>query len=460
MKIELLSGKNIEERIRNVAAAGKLSRTKGDVFEVLDSCEVYEKNLGLIKRIIGMGHKSIMEHDYFVFALANVSPIVEQTIISYRLTSFTIKSGREVDFRNVGYYIPTFKDKDNKLLPNQDKLVEQYKQHMDFLFKEYGILVDAGVKEEDARFVLPYSFNTNIIMGLDARELEKMTSECLYGKISHLDEVRELGEELLKIIDKYIPYLKEHINSKNVDSKDWYDKYYITKKIKTFDKVNLINYTHNIDDEIIESSIMYHQQVSKRTAKSILRKLAKENGKIKEEIMHDISNAHEQREFEQVAFQFEIPISLIILKHLTRHRMQSILIPNFVPMWNLENYQIPPSIKKVSLDRYQEIHKINLNVYKKFKKLGVRDADLVYFYLCGHYVNIITTINGRELEWISRMRCCTKAQWEIRNIAHEMVKQVKEVAPLYGKCLGSVCDVYNVCPEGKESCGRVKCTEK
>ena len=52
MKIELIGGCNKEEletRIQKVAAAGKLSRFKGNVFEVLESCNNYEKNLNLIK---------------------------------------------------------------------------------------------------------------------------------------------------------------------------------------------------------------------------------------------------------------------------------------------------------------------------------------------------------------------------------------------------------------------------
>lgn len=460
MKVELLNGKNIAERIKTVAAAGKLSRTKGNVFEVLESCDVYEKNIGLVNRIIGMGHKSIMEHDYFVFALGDVSPIIEQTIISYRLTSFTIKSGREVDFRNVGYYTPIFKDKDNNILPNQDKLLKKYQKHMDYLFKEYGNLVDAGVKEEDARFVLPYSFNTNIIMGLDARELERMTNEFLYGKCSKYDEIHELGEKLFAIIEEYVPYLVSQIKEDNIAKEDWYNKYRINNKIKTYDKVNLVYSTPKIDDTILESSIMYHEQVTKTKARSILKNMLIEDPNIKEKMMEDIKNSMEQRELEQVSFQFQIPISLIILKHLTRHRMHSMLIPTFAPIWNLKNYQTPPSVKKVDEKHYQEVHKINYNVYNYFKKQNVRDEDLIYFYLCGHFVNVVTTMNGRTLEWISRMRCCTKAQWEIRNIANEMVKQVKEIAPLYSKCLGATCDVFKYCPEGRESCGKIKCVEK
>ena len=53
MKVELLCScekEELEKRIQKVAAAGKLSRFKGNVFEVLENCNDYEKNLKLIKR--------------------------------------------------------------------------------------------------------------------------------------------------------------------------------------------------------------------------------------------------------------------------------------------------------------------------------------------------------------------------------------------------------------------------
>lgn len=460
MKIELLNNQNIEDRIRVIAAAGKLSRTKGDVFDVLESCDVYEKNLGLVKRILEMGHKTIIEHDYYVFALANVSPIIEQTLISHRFTSFTIKSGRMVDFRNVGYYIPSFKDKNYKLVPNQDSLVKDYHSHMQTLFKEYGYFVDKGVKEEDARFVLPYSFNTNIIMGLDARELELMLNEFLYGKLSNIDEIKELGTKLLDIVKSDISYLEEYVNGEQHTKDDWYDKYRIGNDIVTYDKARLVDYTPNVDENIIITTIMYHEQVTREKAYELLNDMLKNNPNIIDDIMQDIVKSKQQRELEAVSFKFEVPISLIILKHFTRHRTQSLLVPDFVPMWNLENYQTPPSIKRLDEERYKEIFKLNNETYKKFRDLGVRDEDLIYFYLCGNFANVTTIMDGRTLEWISRMRCCTKAQWEIRNLLNDMVSQVREIAPSYGKTLGATCDVYGYCPEGKESCGKVKCKEK
>ena len=53
------------------------------------------------------------------------------------------------------------------------------------------------------------------------------------------------------------------------------------------------------------------------------------------------------------------------------------------------------------------------------------------------------------------MRCCNKAQWQIRFIAQEMVRQVKHVAPLIGKGLGPTCITDKYCGEGKESCGLI-----
>ena len=129
MKVELLCScekEELEKRIQKVAAAGKLSRFKGNVFEVLENCNDYEKNLKLIKRIISMGHKSIIEHDYLVFAISDVTPIIEQTIIGNRLTSFTIKSRREVDFRTAGFYTPEFRDSNLNIHPQNEQLKEKY----------------------------------------------------------------------------------------------------------------------------------------------------------------------------------------------------------------------------------------------------------------------------------------------------------------------------------------------
>ena len=158
MKLNLIGGINreqVEQMTKVVAGAGKLSRCPGTVSDVLETCDSYEKNVSFIKRVIGIGHESITDHDYLVFAIEDVSPIVEQILIEERFSSFTIKSRREVDFSNAGYYVPEFRDNNHQVLPNNKELQKMYMEHMKFLFNSYSELLELGIKKEDARFVLP-----------------------------------------------------------------------------------------------------------------------------------------------------------------------------------------------------------------------------------------------------------------------------------------------------------------
>ena len=463
MKIELLGGctkDELESRIQRVAAAGKLSRFPGNVFEVIESCDDFESNLKLVKRIIKMGHKSIIEHDYLVFALCDVTPIVEQTIIGNRLTSFTIKSRREVDFRNVRFYIPEFRNKDLEIHKDNEELKEKYVAHMKNLFNIYGDIVDTEIKVEDARFVLPYCYHSNIIMGLDARELEKLIISLRSGRLSRIQELKELGNLLYDVAKEYIPYLPSTIKMSEVTDKnefEYLESMVERPEIKIAEKTSLISYTKNADDVILESMIMYHYQCSEKKAKEILKEMLEKDPNAREKLMDNILHKEERRELEQVSFTFQIPISLAILTHLTRHRMHALLVPEFVPMWNLNNYVIPATVKakEETLKLYQKAIDVNIEEFNKFKAAGVAEEDLIYFYLGAQMLNVVTTMNARNIQWVCRQRCCNKAQWQIRYIANDIQRQVAEVAPLLGKGLGATCMTDRVCNEGRECCGLI-----
>ena len=464
MKLEKLginTREEIEKNLQIVAAAGYLSRANGTVTEVYESRQDYEANLKLARAVVGYGHTSIAEHDYLVFALEDVSPIVEQTIIGYRLTSFTIKSRRNVDFRNVGFYVPTFKDQNGNVLPNNEIIQEEYKEYMQSLFNKYGDLVDEGLPIEECRYILPYSFNSNIIMGCDCNELLRVTSDLLYGKLSHIDELKELGEKFKQMILEYAPYAEEKL------SKEAYKEYYkdqfeyldayvesdLIQNVELIPGVNMIKYTENADMEVLYSILMNRYQVSHNKAVEMLAFMETVMPDVKEQMMHSLFNSKNNRELEQVIFSFEFSISLAVLTHITRHRMHSLLVPDFVPMWNLENYVIPDSFKsKDDENYYRGIFAFNKIMVDKFREYGVRDEDLVYFYLSGNACNASTTMNARTLMWISRMRTCNKAQTEIRGIVKQMVEYASSVAPLIGTGLGPYCKVNGVCPEGKDSC--------
>ena len=67
---------------------------------------------------------------------------------------------------------------------------------------------------------------------------------------------------------------------------------------------------------------------------------------------------------------------------------------------------------------------------------------------------MVVTMNARSLINFFHHRCCTRAQWEIRDLADQMLALVKDVAPTLFKKAGPSC-VAGPCPEGKMTCGRM-----
>ena len=137
--------------------------------------------------------------------------------------------------------------------------------------------------------------------------------------------------------------------------------------------------------------------------------------------------------------------------------MHSLLVPEFLPLWDFNNYVIPESINSRSelKNTFLSAQRINISKLNYFKFMDVANEDLIYFYLGCQMLNVITTMNARSLKWILSLRTCNKAQWQIRNIAREIKKQVGVISPLLNKGLGASCMTDLVCNEGKECCGLV-----
>lgn len=457
-------------RVQKVSTSGRLSRFVGDVFEVLGMTneKTFEQNTNFAKRVISMGHDSITDHDYLVFAIKDVSPVIEQTIIAERFSSFTIKSRREVDFSNVGFYTPDFHDKDGNVLENNEMIKNIYQKYMNSLFEVYSKFVDAGVPKEDARFVLPYCYHSNIIMGIDAHTLKDMIIKYTKTHLSKVQELREFGERLYEIAKENVPYIIDEIDKIEYQDKDlvneFIESYHQKDDYMILDKPELLNHSSYIDDTILISAIMRRYQLDFRQASTFLeemeRNYKKETGKddFKKEFMRKIVFEGDKQELTQVNFQYQIPLSFAVLTHLTRHRTHQMLIPEFAPTVDLSQYKVPTSIAKESLEEYKAIFENNIKMYAYLKDTyGICDEDLVYFTLSGNIVNVVTNMDGKTLEHILGLRECTKAQWETRNMAigmHNEIRKIKD-AEIFSSLLGSTCMTQGYCKEGKESCGRL-----
>lgn len=89
----------------------------------------------------------------------------------------------------------------------------------------------------------------------------------------------------------------------------------------------------------------------------------------------------------------------------------------------------------------------------KASKLANEDARFILPNACE--TKIVVTMNVRSLFNFFRHRCCNRAQWEIRAVANEMLRQCLEVAPHIFSHAGPSCVSSGKCPEGKMTCGKI-----
>ncbi len=93
---------------------------------------------------------------------------------------------------------------------------------------------------------------------------------------------------------------------------------------------------------------------------------------------------------------------------------------------------IPDSIKKNSEAKEVFLSFVNhaQNTYSKLQKLGIKKEDARFILPNAIESEIVMTANFRELRHIFKERCNKAAQWEIREIAIEMLKIMKKEAPI------------------------------
>ena len=90
--------------------------------------------------------------------------------------------------------------------------------------------------------------------------------------------------------------------------------------------------------------------------------------------------------------------------------------------------------------------------YARLLELGIPAEDARYLLPNAAESKIVITMNVRELLHFFSLRCCSRAQWEIREMAHRMLELARPTAPYIFMDAGAGC-VRGACPEGKMTCG-------
>lgn len=162
---------------------------------------------------------------------------------------------------------------------------------------------------------------------------------------------------------------------------------------------------------------------------------------------------------EHASFTFAIEgVSRALSHQLVRHRIASYSqrSQRYVDEGNFE-YVIPPSIaaNPDALELYRAKMEEIREAYRELSKIVPRE-DARYILPNATETKLVCTFNARSLWNFFRLRCCRRAQWEIRELAERMRREVRRVAPILFALAGPSCETEGICWEGEMSCGRAK----
>jgi len=175
---------------------------------------------------------------------------------------------------------------------------------------------------------------------------------------------------------------------------------------------------------------------------------------------------------EHASFTFGVEgVSRSLLAQITRHRLASFSVKSqrYVKESGGEggvfDYIIPPRISalgpeyvhefKRQMEQIQSWYDYWLDVLSSGGEPAGESAkeDARFVLPNATETKFIVTMNARELYHFFNLRCCNRAQWEIRALATEMLRLVKGVAPVLFEQAGPRC-LQGPCPEGHASCGK------
>jgi thymidylate synthase (FAD) len=169
---------------------------------------------------------------------------------------------------------------------------------------------------------------------------------------------------------------------------------------------------------------------------------------------------------EHASFTFAVDgVSRACTHQLVRHRVASYnqQSQRYVNFGGGDSFVVPPSIAdnaeaaKVFLVAMEQARA----AYDKLVALGLTEGrgkesvqeDARFVLPNAAETKIVVTMNARELRHFLQVRCCNRAQWEIRDLAWTMRGMLREVAPNLFERTGPGC-LYGICPEGKMTCGK------
>jgi flavin-dependent thymidylate synthase len=430
------------------AAYARISRDPRSIDELRkESREELDKARKSNETIIfGLGHSSVAEHAYFNFDIIGLSRLAVEQVQKFRFASFTEKSQRYITLEN-DYVIPEeitdagFTPEFKELIRFQNESYHILNEALtEYLFEKHGDLINTksgrrtveGWAKEDARYVVSMATESQFGMSLNARSLENMLRQL--GN-SELVECRELGKKLFSLVKDISPSIIKYVEPTEYDRFSEPElREFLSElpcedlKAEEIKKVKLISCTPDPDREIAKTAVASHLNISFERAECIVRGLNEEKLKelITKTLKYRMPYDTVKRYYEFAEATYELVVSSSNYAQLKRHRPASMLPgPYDISL----GFTIPENIKAVGMEkRFNEVINKTNALYLKMKEIIPYHSQ--YILTNAHRRKVILKMNFRELYHFMSLRLDEHAQWDIRNTAELMLKELLPKAPL------------------------------
>ncbi len=193
MKVTLLNFTPAPEK--TIALAARLCYSDSTVGELEERVKEisHEK---FLRKILRMGHLSVLEHASFTFGIEGISRATSHQLVRHRLASYSQQSQRYVKPKSPEFVIPPS-------IEGSPEARKKFEAAVLSLYELYGELADQGVPAEDARYVLPNAACTKIIVTMNARELLHFFRLRCCERAQW--EIREMAVRMLVLAKKEAP---------------------------------------------------------------------------------------------------------------------------------------------------------------------------------------------------------------------------------------------------------------
>lgn len=218
-------------------------------------------------------------------------------------------------------------------------------------------------------------------------------------------------------------------------------------------KVTLLEHTPNPERIVAMSARLCYSQIG---AAQLAEKMTDQQV---EQLLAKLVAMGHMSPFEHASFTFAVEgVSRVLTHQLVRHRIASYSQQSqrYVKESAFE-YILPPSIgnNEQAKARFESLMEDIQAAYNELTALGVHQEDARYVLPNATETKVVITMNTRALYNFLELRCCMRAQWEIRMMAQQMLALLKNAAPLLFSKAGAPCTGRGVCPEGEFSCGLI-----